>query len=109
MLESLWLYEWTGEEIWADRFRRDAMLLWKRMEPVPVAGCYLWVQHISGHEALHIEAVHGFAGNAFSIIHGWRLLSAADQSRWIERLAQWLRRTANLRIPPPEGKQEMTA
>jgi hypothetical protein len=95
MLGSLWLYEWTAEGIWIDRFRRDAMLLWKRMERVPTAGCYLWVQHISGHEALHIGAVHGFAGNAFPIIHGWRFLSPTDQSVWIERLAQSLRRTAN--------------
>jgi hypothetical protein len=95
MLASLWLYEWIGGEIWADRFRRDAMLLWKRMEPVAGAGCHLWAQHISGHEALHIGAVHGFAGNAFPIIRGWRLLSPADQSGWVDRLAQSLRRTAN--------------
>ena len=29
MLASLWLHEWTGQDIWAERFRRDAGLLWR--------------------------------------------------------------------------------
>ena len=56
--------------------------------------CYLWTQHLYGHEALHIGAVHGFAGNAFAVIKGWRFLSPTDQSRWADRLAESLRRTA---------------
>jgi len=32
MLASVWLYEWTGQDLWAQRFRRDAGLLWKRFE-----------------------------------------------------------------------------
>ena len=93
-LASLWLYEWTGEETWADRYRRDVQLLWERMEPCEAAGCYLWVQNLYGHEAVHIGAVHGFAGNAYPVIRGWRLLSPIDQSRWAERLAESLWRTA---------------
>jgi lantibiotic modifying enzyme len=94
MLSSLWLYDWTGEEIWADKFRRDAAILWERLEFVEAKKCYLWTQHLYGHEALHIGAVHGFAGNAFAVIKGWRLLSPTDQSRWADRLTESLRRTA---------------
>jgi hypothetical protein len=94
MLASLWLHDWTGEEVWADRFRRDAALLWERLEFVPAAECYLWTQSLYGHEAVHIGAVHGFAGNALPLIHGWRLLSFVDKSRWTERLASSLQRTA---------------
>ena len=44
MLASVWLYEWTGQDVWAERFRRDAGLLWKSLEFVEEAGCLLWVQ-----------------------------------------------------------------
>src|SRR5262249_32839740 len=91
MLAALWLYEWTGPDIWAERFRRDAGLLWDRLETVEEAGCHLWVQNLYGHQAPHLGAVHGFAGNAFVAIRGWPLLSNAERSRWAERLADSLR------------------
>jgi len=94
MLASLWLHEWTGDDIWAERFRRDAGLLWNRLEFVKEAGCHLWVQHLYGHKAPHLGAVHGFAGNAFAVVRGWHLLSASEQSGWTGRLAEALRRTA---------------
>jgi Lanthionine synthetase C-like protein len=94
MLASVWLYEWTGQDIWAERFRRDASLLWNRLEFVEEAGCHLWVQNLYGHCAPHIGAVHGFAGNAFATIRGWHLLSPSEQSCWADRLAGSLRRTA---------------
>jgi hypothetical protein len=94
MLASLWLYEWTGQDIWAERFRRDAGLLWNMLEYVEEAGCYLWVQNLYGHRAPHIGAVHGFAGNAFAVIRGWHLLSDSEQSRWANQLADSLHRTA---------------
>ena len=75
MLASLWLYEWTGQGIWAERFRRDANLLWNKFEFVAEVGCHLWVQNLYGHKAPHIGAVHGFAGNAFAVLRGWHLLS----------------------------------
>jgi hypothetical protein len=94
MLASLWLHEWTGQDIWAERFRRDAGLLWNKLELVEEAGCHLWVQNLYGHHAPHFGAVHGFAGNAFAVIRGWHLLSDSEQSRWAARLAESLRRTA---------------
>ena len=94
MLASLWLYDCTGKQIWVDRFRRDAAILWKRLEFFDAARCHLWTQNLYGHEALHIGAVHGFAGNSFPVLRGWRFLSPDEQSRWAERLAESLRRTA---------------
>ena len=41
MLASLWLHEWTDQDIWAERFRRDAGLLWNKLELVEEAGCHL--------------------------------------------------------------------
>src|SRR5271166_1424327 len=95
ILASVWLYDWTGQDIWAERFRRDAGLLWNKLELVEEAGCHLWVQNLYGHHAPHIGAVHGFAGNAFAVIRGWHLLSDSEQSRWADRLAESLRRTAH--------------
>lgn len=94
MTAALWLHEQTQDEAWADRFRRDAQLLWDRLEFVEEAGCHLWVQHLYGHEAPFLGAVHGFAGNAFSLLRGWHLLRVSEQTGWAERLAQSLRRTA---------------
>lgn len=94
MLVSHWLHEWTLDPQWAERFRRDAALLWNRLEFVADAGCHLWMQHLYGYDAYHLGGAHGFAGNAFPVLHGWHLLSAAEQDGWAERLAQTLRRTA---------------
>jgi hypothetical protein len=96
MTAAVWLYEQTGTEIWAERFRRGAAWLWDKLERVESAGCHLWVQHLYGHVAPFIGAVHGFAGNAFALLRGWDLLSAAEQTRWAERLAHSLRATAIL-------------
>ena len=96
MLASLWLHEWMQRHEWADRFRRDAALLWNRLEFVPEVDCHLWRQHLYGHEAFHIGAAHGFAGNAFPVIRGWHLLSRAEQNGWSERLTHALRQTAML-------------
>jgi lanthionine synthetase-like protein len=96
MTAALWLHELTGKALWAEQFRRNAGLLWERLEFVEEAGCHLWVQHLYGHVAPFLGAVHGLAGNAFAIIRGWSLLSPAEQSRWKERLAQSLRATATL-------------
>jgi hypothetical protein len=94
MLVSLWLHEWTGKQEWADRFRRDAALLWNRLEFVPQAGCHLWLQHLYGFDAYHLGGAHGFAGNAFPVLRGWYLLSPAEREGWAERLAGTLRQTA---------------
>jgi hypothetical protein len=94
MLAFLWLHERMGQGIWAERFCRDASLLWNRLEFVEEGGCYLWVQHLYGHNAPHLGAVHGFGGNAFAVIRGWHLFPHSEQSRWADRLSDSLRRTA---------------
>ena len=97
MTAALWLHELTGEAIWAEKFRRDARSLWDRLEFVDKAGCYLWVQHLYGHVAPFLGAVHGFAGNAFAIVRGWSLLSPSEQLHWADRLEESLRATATLK------------
>ena len=114
MPASLWLHEWTGEEVWADQFRRDVGLLWERMEHDETTDCYLWTQNFHGHQALHLGAVHGFAGNAYPVIRGWRLLGPADRSRWSERPAKSLIGRHSARMiaqtgPNPSASTALTA
>ena len=94
MLAALFMYEWTGDEAWAGKFRRDAASLWNRMEHYEPAQCYLWRQELYGSSVLMLGGVHGFAGNAFPLIRGWNLLGAAEQQRWAERMEHALRATA---------------
>jgi hypothetical protein len=69
-------------------------LLWDRLDCIEDTGCHLWIQHLYGHVAPFLGAVHGFAGNAFALLRGWDLLSPPERTRWAERLAQSLRATA---------------
>ena len=97
MLASLFMYEWTGNEIWADKFRRDATSLWNCMELYEPAECYLWRQELYGSSVQMLGGVHGFAGNVFPLIRGWRLLSDLEQQNWAERIQHTLRATAKQR------------
>jgi hypothetical protein len=86
MLASIWLHEADGGTPWADRFVRDSDLLWQRMTHCAEVGCHLWEQAVYGHRAIHIGAVHGFAGNAFAILRGWDLLAMEPRIRWSSQL-----------------------
>jgi hypothetical protein len=57
---SLALFEETGDDIWASRFRRDIRFLWDRLEACEGADCLIWEQNLQGHKATHLGAVHGF-------------------------------------------------
>ncbi|MFZ0019313.1 MAG: LanC-like protein [Acetobacteraceae bacterium] len=94
MLASIWLHEADGGTPWADRFVRDSDLLWQRMTHCAEVGCHLWEQAVYGHRAIHIGAVHGFAGNAFAILRGWDLLAMEPRIRWSSQLTESFRRTA---------------
>ena len=76
---SLALFEETGDDIWASRFRRDIRLLWDRLETCEGADCLIWEQNLQGHKATHLGAVHGFAGNAFPALRGRHLLPENEQ------------------------------
>ena len=94
MIAALWMYEVTGATIWAERFVRDADLLWKQMIDCPEAECRVWKQALQGHTANHIGSVHGFAGNAFAILRGWKLLTEERQELWSSCLTETFLHTA---------------
>ena len=94
MLAALFIYEWTGDEAWADRFRRDAKSLGTRLERFAPTDCHLWRQELYGNSVLSLGGVHGFAGNVFPLIRGWNLLSGSEQQQWGEHIEHTLRVTA---------------
>ena len=91
---SLALFNETGDEVWASRFRRDVSRLWETLEPCQGADCLIWEQHLQGQKATHMGAVHGFAGNVLPALRGLNLLPDAEQKKWLDCIARTLRATA---------------
>ena len=76
MLAALFLYERTGQERWADLFRRTAGKLWTQLQWSPECACHYWIQDLYGHQCTYLDGVHGFVATALPIIRGRGILSA---------------------------------
>ncbi len=94
MLAALAMHEWTGDESWAELFRRSASALGRALEQDSEHGCYLWTQDFLGARSKLLGAVHGFAGNAFALIRGRRVLPPADWRQWQRRIVETITATA---------------
>jgi len=86
MLAALHVYEATGDERWAELWRRCADLLVEQFRLDPELGCRIWIQHRRGRLLRSIGAGHGFASNIRSLLRGRALLD--------ERLVAELERAA---------------
>lgn len=76
MLAALHLYEATGEERWAELWRRCADALLEELRPDPELGCRIWIQYRRGRILRSIGCGHGFASNVRSLLRGRELLGA---------------------------------
>ena len=94
MVGALHMHEWTGEARWRDLFVENAAQLWRTWLPSEHAPCYLWTQDLYGRITQLIGAGHGFAGNAYPMLHGAHLLSAEQRDTLYDRCAQVLEVTA---------------
>lgn len=74
MLAALHVYEATGDESWAELWRRCADALWEQFRPDPELGCRIWIQHRRGRLLRSIGAGHGFASNVRTLLRGRSLL-----------------------------------
>lgn len=105
MLAALFMYEWTGQDRWADLFRSSAEILWQSLEESEDASCRLWTQKLYGRQLRFLGAVHGFASNVFPIIKGFALLPESDRVAWQREIVGTLVNTAHreggLRNWPP--------
>jgi len=89
MLVALALHEATREARWSELYRLAADHLLDTLIYEPEFGCRLWTQHLYGHRAKLLGAVHGFAGNAFALLRGMELLPQARQ----DQLSAWIAET----------------
>jgi len=94
MRAALFLHDRTGEQCWADLFRRNAEILWRDWHWHEATACHLWTQHLYGETAQQLGALHGFAGNAYVLLSGRHLLAAERRSELTERVRKALAKTA---------------
>lgn len=95
LLAALFLYEHTGRQRWADRFRLTAGALWSQLEWSPLHQCAYWTQDLYGRRSTYLDAVHGFVATALPLIRGRELLDAAQWRAWEACIDNTVRRTAD--------------
>lgn len=94
MIAALAMHAATGEPRWSDLFRAGAAALERSFVPDPaLGGARIWTQDLYGQQLRYYGLVHGFAGNAFTLIAGRHLLAPEDWARWSPRLAETLAAT----------------
>jgi Lanthionine synthetase C-like protein len=96
LLAALFMHQQTGQERFAELFRRTAAVLSSQLEWSEAYGCRYWTQQLYGQVSTYMDAVHGFAGTALPLIRGRHLLAADDWARWQECIATSVRRSATL-------------
>jgi hypothetical protein len=79
------LYQQTGQERWADLFRRAAEQIFATWEKYPDATYQYWEQHMYKMEFKLLGLVHGASGNISVLLQGFTLLTKAQQERLIEQ------------------------
>jgi len=94
MLVALFMYDWTQESRWEKAYRKQAKKMIAASEKVKGAG-YLWNIDLYGGKNFYLGAVHGFSGNAFSLISGFDLMSDTQVSRITKRVMDVVVNTAD--------------
>jgi hypothetical protein len=102
LLATLFLHQRTGQERFAELFRRTAATLWSQLEWSEHYGCEYWTQQLYGQTSTYMDAVHGFAGTALPLIRGRHLLAADDWARWRQCIAVSMQRSATFEGPGNE-------
>lgn len=94
MLVALFMHEWTQEPRWEKLYRKQAKKMLADLEKIKGTG-YMWNIDLYGKKAFLLGAVHGFSGNAFSLISGFHLLSDTQASRITKRIMEVVINTAD--------------
>ncbi|MEM9103308.1 MAG: LanC-like protein [Pseudomonadota bacterium] len=94
MLCAWFLYQETQEEKWRDLFQQSAAYLFSTWQLDEKFQCYVWIQAMRGVQAIHLGAIHGFAGNILPLLKGIKLLSENQSRQLIERAENTLMVTA---------------
>ena len=94
MLAGLFMLECTGEARWREQYLRSMDALWQAWRYIDDVDCDLWTQDLYGYVDLQIGALHGFAGNVFSMLRGQHLLTSERMLELHERAANTVQVTA---------------
>ena len=108
MIAAKAMLDRTGDERWADAWRRSAEELWRAWDPESD----VWTQHLYGRVGMHLGSAHGFAGNVAALALGGKLLDEERRSELAGRATAALARTAvvedGLANWPPESGEDAT-
>ncbi len=96
MLAALFLHERTGDQRWADLFRRTAARLRSQLLWSDEHRCHYWTQEMGGWTTTYLGAVHGFVATALPLVRGRELLDAVAWSDWERVIAGTVARTARV-------------
>ena len=94
LLAALLVHERSGEERWAELFRRTARRLWAQLLWSEEFACHYWMQDLYGSQGSYLDAVHGFVATAAPLIRGRRLLGAGEWNDWQQCIVNTIARTA---------------
>jgi len=95
MLVALFMHEWTKDLRWKKLYRRQVTKMLGDWEKVKGIG-YLWNIDLYGGKAFFLGAIHGFSGNAFSLISGFHLMSERQVSTISKRIMDVVVNTADV-------------
>lgn len=94
LLAASFLHQRTGDERWADLYRRTAARLWSELRWSDAHGCHYWQQDLYGRHSSYLDAVHGFVATAHGLIRGRHLLAPDDWPAWQAAIVQTVVRSA---------------
>lgn len=94
LLAALFLHERSGDERWAELFRRTAARLWSQLEWSEEHQCQHWTQDLYGRRSDYLDAVHGFVATASPLIRGRHLLGPERWQAWQQCIVNTVARTA---------------
>jgi hypothetical protein len=94
MLAAVFAHEVTGEDRWRSLYLRNVDALMRVWRENPDDRLEMWTQALHGGHRRYLGAAHGFAGNVFALLRGWKLLSESQRTLIRERAVRTLTATA---------------
>jgi lantibiotic modifying enzyme len=99
MLAALFMYERTDDARWKDLFLRGFASLYDQWIYDDVVRCHLWTSSLYGVTEKRIGGIHGFAANAFVMLHGRHLLEPDRADETLRRIHETVHATALVEGP----------
>lgn len=107
LLAAALLYQRSGEQRWADAYRRIAARLGEQLKWSGAFGCHYWTQALFDDDCSYLDAIHGFVATAHGLIRGRRLLGEDGWQLWRQRIVQTVARTVSREGPLVNWRAEL--